>query len=216
MSWVGGEMKNSLLLTTREKQQLRINSCLRLGLGNKLCLIVSCREPISWRSEEPKQRGTWYGAPLDERELRIYRVISFSRKSVFFGDAHGPGAVKRRPPWHRPSTSFCFDLHPTEDGTAINAPERRTLISQTLHINSCARLKTNIVITGATWHSTLNPNLNKHYTYVDGRGKKFTPFSRITTISPLKGTLRTSHRFRFPSIETHPDYLGQIEGLRVM
>ena len=99
----------------------RINSCLRPGLGNKLCLIVSCREPISWQSEEPKQRGTWYRASLDERELSVYRVISLTRKSGFFRDVHGLGAVKRRPPWHRPSTSLCFDRHPTEDGTAINA-----------------------------------------------------------------------------------------------
>ena len=87
--------------------------------------VVSCREPISWRSAEPRQRGTWYHASFDERELSVYRVISLSRKSVFFGDVHGLGTVKRQPPWHRPSTSFCFDLHPTEHGTAINAVATR-------------------------------------------------------------------------------------------
>ena len=80
VSWVGGEMKNSLLLTTRVETTTRINSCLQPGLGNKLCLIVSCREPISWRSHKPKQRGTWSRASLDEREVSVYRVVSFSTK----------------------------------------------------------------------------------------------------------------------------------------
>ena len=82
-----GNEKQSSACSLRETTT-RINSCLRPGLENKLCLMVSCREPISWRSEEPKQE-VLLGASLDERELSVYRVVSLTRKSGFFGDVHG-------------------------------------------------------------------------------------------------------------------------------